>query len=96
MLIRLGATPVRTSEDILEALGFDVSKKEENKQKNLSLYTSDEKEVIENLSAPMSRDALIRILVEKMGRPISEINSLLVMMEIKELIVEKMGELNIV
>lgn len=95
MLIRLGATPVRTSEDILETLGFDVSKKEEVKQKNLSLYTSDEKEVIENLSAPMSRDALIRILVEKMGRPISEINSLLVMMEIKELIVEKMGEIYI-
>ncbi len=96
MLIRLGATPVCTSEDILEALGFDISKKEKAEQKNLSLYTSDEKEVIENLSAPMSRDALIRILVEKMGRPISEINSLLVMMEIRELIVEKMGEIYIV
>lgn len=96
MLIRLGATPVCTSEDILETLGFNISKKEKAEQKNLSLYTSDEKEVIENLSAPMSRDALIRILVEKMDRPISEINSLLVMMEIKELIVEKMGEIYIV
>lgn len=107
MLIRLGATPVRTSEDILEALGFDITKDENGeaknsetaqklRQKTLALCTPDERKVIEILSEPMTRDVLIRALVENLNRPISEINSLLVMMEIKELIVEKMGEIWVV
>ncbi|MSR73319.1 DNA-protecting protein DprA [Candidatus Parcubacteria bacterium] len=113
MLIRLGATPVRTSEDILEGLGFEPKNEDEEdgknnsdgggrnsadrkeilRQKTLALCTSDERAVIETLTEPMTRDALIRELEIRLDKPISEINALLVMMEIKELVVEKMGEI---
>lgn len=96
MLIRLGATPVCTSDDILEALGFETKIDKKPEQKTLALCTPDERAVIETLVEPMTRDALIRAVAEKLGRPISEINSLLVMMEIKELILEKMGEIWVV
>jgi DNA processing protein len=96
MLIRLGATPVCTSADILEALGFEKMTESKIKQKNLSLCTPDESVVIKILTEPMTRNALTYHLVEKLNKPISEINSLLVMMEIKELIVEKMGEIWVV
>lgn len=96
MLIRLGATPVCTSDDILEALGFETAVDKKPEQKTLALCTPDERAVIEILAEPMTRDALIRAIGEKLGRPISEINSLLVMMEIKELIIEKMGEIWVV
>ncbi len=101
MLMRLGATPVRTSEDILEALGFEMPSNDFNnkenagklRQKTLALCTPDERTVIETLDEPMTRDALIRELETKLGKSISEINALLVMMEIKELVVERMGEI---
>lgn len=89
-LIRQGATPVTSAEDVLEALGFE---KEVNKEKQARLFadlSTEEKKVLEILREPIPRDDLIRAL--KMQT--SEANSLLSVMEIKGLIAEELGELH--
>jgi DNA processing protein len=90
MLLRLGATPIRNSNDILEALGFNTKKE---KQQILELENLSEKEqkVIEVLNTPMSRDELIT----ELDFPIQEINVTLSAMEIKGIIKERMGEMRI-
>lgn len=107
MLLRLGATPVRKSDDILEALGFSVedeNKKEKTPeqiqalyQKTLALCTPDERATLSILAdTSHTRDELIRLLTKSLGKTVSEITALLMMMEIKDLVVEKMGEIFIV
>ena len=94
MLIRLGATPVRNSEDILEALGFPGRAGKINEEpQNLELKYSDcspeELLVIKILVEPMEKDELIRAL--KM--PVSKASTIISIMEIKGLIKESMGEI---
>lgn len=87
-LIRNGATPITSSEDILEALGFKID--EINKQESLFADARpEEKEVLEILREPQPRDDLIRL----MKRGTAEANALLSVMEIKGLIREEMGEI---
>ncbi len=89
-LIRQGATPITSSEDILEALGFKVNEKE--KQKNLfEDLNTEEKNVLTILREPLPRDELIYAL----GMPIQKANALLSVMEIKGLIKEELGEVRI-
>ncbi|MBI5138803.1 MAG: DNA-protecting protein DprA [Candidatus Vogelbacteria bacterium] len=84
--LRLGATPVLSSEDILDELGFDISKK------NFKLELSDSEQIIFKLiSEPRPRDAIIKLS----GLPVQECNILLMQMEIKGLIKEMMGEIRI-
>jgi DNA processing protein len=89
MLLRLGATPIRRSEDILEALGFNT----EEKQQTLDLKDLSEKEkkVVEILNTPMPRDELIA----ELDLPIQEVNVTLSAMEIKGIIKESYGEMRI-
>lgn len=89
MLLRLGATPIRNSDDILEALGFNI----EEKQQTLDLESLSEKErkVVEILKIPMPRDEL----VIELALPIQEANVTLSAMEIKGIIKESMGEMRI-
>ena len=89
MLLRLGATPIRKSEDILEALGFNIK----GKQQKLDLKDLSEKErkVIDILKTPMERDELIANL----GFPIQDANVTLSAMEIKGIIKESYGEMRI-
>lgn len=91
MLLRLGATPITKSEDILEALGFKLNN--ELKQEKLFKDLSDkEKEVVKILkSTPLSRDEL----TTKLSFPIQEINVTLSAMEIKGIIIERLGEIHI-
>jgi DNA processing protein len=90
-LIKQGATPVTCSEDVLEALGFEV-KKDENKQAKLFAdLSSEEKKVVALLREPIPRDDLIRA----MKMPTPNANAILSIMEIKELIKEEMGEIKI-
>jgi DNA processing protein len=87
-LIRQGATPITSSDDILEALGFKI----DEKSKQESLFEDarpEEKSVLKLLSEPSSRDDLIRA----MKLPTAEANALLSVMEIKGLIKEEMGEI---
>lgn len=88
-LIRQGATPITSVDDLLLALGFEV-KKDENKQTGLFADCSkDEKEILDLLREPMSRDEIIR----ELGRPTPEVNAMLSIMEIKGLIKEEMNEI---
>ncbi len=90
-LLRLGATPVTSAEDVLEALGFE-QKEDKEKQAKLFLDLSpEEKRVVELLREPMPRDDLIRAL----KLPIPTANAILSVMEIKELIKEEMGEIRL-
>lgn len=90
MLIRLGATPITKSEDILEALHI----KSENKKDSLQLenISDEEKEVIVILKTPMPRDELIA----QLGIPTQQVNILLSAMEINGLIKESLGEVRLV
>mgnify|MGYP003386491637 FL=1 len=83
LFMRLGAAPVRSASDILEALGL-----EEQARTALDLSPEEER-VIEALSSPMPRDELIRTL----ALPVSDANVLLLGMELKGIIKETLGEL---
>jgi DNA processing protein len=87
-LIRQGATPITSSEDILEALGFKI----DNKIKQKSLFEDalpEEKKILELLDEPLERDELIRKIKMETGK----INTLLSIMEIKGFIKEELGEI---
>ena len=89
-LLRQGATPVTSSEEVLEALGFKVEKKEKQAMLFADL-SPEEKKVVALLNEPMERNELIK----KMKMPIPAGNALLSIMEIKELIKEELGEIKL-
>lgn len=87
--LKLGATPVTISEDILRALGFDIEEQEKVLPEDLS---ADEKKALELLAVePLPRDELIR----QLGLRTSDANTLLAVMELKGLIKETLGEVRI-
>ncbi|MES3004883.1 MAG: DNA-processing protein DprA [Patescibacteria group bacterium] len=90
MLLRLGATPITQPTDIINALGLTPI---ENlfEKRDYDDCSSDEKEVINILNEPRSRDEIIRLL----GKPIYVTQTILATMEIKELIEESMGEIHL-
>ncbi len=87
-LIKEGATVVTRSEDILRALGFKIE--ENNPDKAARGYedcSEEEKIVIKILNEPLPKDELVR----KLDMPVSQANILLSAMEIKGLIEEREG-----
>ncbi len=90
-LIRQGATPITSVEDVLEALGFEIKKDEEKQRKLFADLLPEEKIVVEILRNPTPRDELIRA----MGLTTPEANSILSIMEIKGLINEEFGEIKL-
>lgn len=88
-LIKQGATPVVCSNDILEALGFEIERPKQSDKEKYADCGKDEMKIIELLREPMERNDLIR----ELGLPIGPANALLSIMEIKELIKEEMGEI---
>ncbi|TSC86518.1 MAG: DNA processing protein [Parcubacteria group bacterium Gr01-1014_8] len=83
--LKLGATPVTEPEDILKALGIEMTDiVSPSLREDLS---SDERKVLEILSSPCSRDELL----SQLEMSISEANILLSTMEIKGLIQETLG-----
>jgi len=90
-LLHQGATPVTCSEDVLEALGFELPKDKEKQAKLFLDLSPEEKKVVNLLREPSPRDDLIRAL--KMPTPTA--NALLSVMEIKGLIKEEMGEIKL-
>ena len=90
LLMRLGATPVRTAEDLLTALGFSPDKKEDdaNRYEDCS---AEEIKILELLTIPMERDALITAA----KLPVSKTNAVLSLLEIKGFISESMGEVHL-
>jgi len=88
-LLRAGATPITSSEDVLEALGFELPKDGEKQAKLFLDLLPEEKVVVNSLREPSPRDDLIRA----MKMPIPTANALLSVMEIKGLIKEEFGEI---
>ncbi len=90
MLLRLGATPITSSADIISALGLTPH---ENlfEKRDYSECSSDEHEVISLLQEPLSRDEIIR----RLGKPIYVTQTILATMEIKGIITESMGEIHL-
>jgi DNA processing protein len=58
-LLRLGATPITSSEELLEALGFEKQEKQQTLFEDLSL---EEKKVLDILREPIERDLLIKAM----------------------------------
>ena len=86
-LIKNGATPVCSHEDILEVLHID----REETEKEYDHLSSEEQKVIDLLSFPIARDELIK----ELEIPISEANAVLTTLELKGLIIERMGEVHL-
>jgi DNA processing protein len=91
MLIRLGATPVRNSEDILEALGFKINEEPQNLELKYADCSEEELFIIKILTEPMEKDELIR----QLKMPVSKASTIISIMEIKGLIKESMGEIRL-
>jgi DNA processing protein len=90
MLLRLGATPITQSSDIVTALG--LRPREELLQVNdYSDCSTDERELIDLIKEPLSRDEIIR----RLGKPVYVTQTILATMEIKGLIEEVMGEIHL-
>jgi DNA processing protein len=88
-LIRQGATPVSTSAEILDALGFQIEKPAMTDAEKYADCGPDELKILKLLIEPKERDILIR----ESGMDVVKINSLLSIMEIKDLIKEEYGEI---
>lgn len=90
MLLRLGATPITQPSDIISALGL---KPHDNlfQKRSYKDCSTDEHEVIDLLSEPLSRDEIIR----RLGKPVYVTQTILATMEIKGLVSEHMGEIHL-
>ncbi|MFA5797926.1 MAG: DNA-processing protein DprA [Candidatus Woesearchaeota archaeon] len=88
-LIKQGATPVTSSEDVLIALGFEIEKPVQTDEEKYADCSKEEMKIIELLREGVERDELVRIS----GMKIAEANALLSIMEIKDLIKEELGEI---
>jgi DNA processing protein len=88
-LIRQGAIPITSSEDILEVLGFPIEKPKLNDEEKYADCSKEEMKIISLLREPMERDELVRAS----GMDIASANALLSIMEIKELLKEELGEI---
>jgi len=92
-LLRQGATPITCADDLLQALGL----LEENKMlpfpKDLS---PEEMEIVSLLTtAPLARDEVAHLLAAQFSRKPHEISATLSILEIKGLIEEKLGLLQL-
>ena len=90
MLLRLGATPITQSSDIVTALGLRPHD-ELLQTRDYSKCSTDERELIEILHEPLSRDEIIR----RLKKPVYATQTILATMEIKGLIQEVMGEIHL-
>ena len=88
-LIRQGATPITSSEELLEALGFEINQSIQTDQEKHLNYSKEELKIIDLLREPIERDELVRLS----GMEIAKANALLSIMEIKDLIKEELGEI---
>ncbi|KKU68389.1 MAG: protecting protein DprA protein [Parcubacteria group bacterium GW2011_GWA2_47_16] len=91
MLLRIGATPISSSVELLDALGFDGTLGLESKKVNYDNCSAEELRVVNLLKTPTPRDELI----QNLGLSASEANVLLGMMEIKGLVKESLGEIRL-
>lgn len=87
-LLKDGAVPITSSEDILRALDLDAG---DTKTLDLESLSEDEQKVVKLLQEPLPRDELIR----RLDMPTNQANILLSAMELKGLITETLGEIRL-
>jgi len=85
-LIREGATPVTSAQDILYFFGFNET---QPMQSQMMALGPDEQKVIDLLTEPLSRN----VIADSLGMNIIKLNILLSAMEIKGLIKEELGKI---
>lgn len=85
MLIKLGATPVTSSADVLEAL--HLKKTDGVEPLPHESFSAEEQQLLSLLSTPLSRDALIRAL----ACPTPEANARIMLLELRGVISESHG-----
>lgn len=101
MLIRLGATPIRNSDDLLEALHLKSENDNEisNEARNEKMYfdcSPKEMLLVEILREPLPRDEILRQAKDQHQLPVGETQTLLSLLELKGLIRETLGEIRLV
>ena len=87
-LIRQGATPITTSEELLSALGFNPEESGDNNLREPNDATDAEQKILKLLQEPVSREELF----SESDMSIQEFNTTLSLLEIKGFIAEEMGE----
>lgn len=97
MLIRLGATPIRDSGDILEALHLENESGGSEKDDERKYFDCSEKEmlIIKLLIEPLERDEILRRAGSEHQMQIAETQTLLSLLELKGLIKETLGEIRL-
>jgi DNA processing protein len=93
MLIRLGATPIRHSDDILEALHLEKSNEEQADENKYFDCSEKEMLIIKLLIEPLPRDEILRQAQKEYQIPIAESQTLLSLLELKGLIKETLSEI---
>lgn len=91
LLIRLGATPITTPEELREALGFENKEKQMKLEIDREALSPEELEVVDLLASPIPRDELI----DALDISVSKAQALLGVMEIKGIITETGGEVHL-
>jgi DNA processing protein len=96
MLIRLGATPIRDSDDILEALHLEkVGNDTKNDEEKYFDCSEKEMLIIKLLIEPLPRDEILRQASFEHQILVAETQTLLSLLELKGLIKETLGEIRL-
>ena len=88
-LIKLGATPILSPEDLLSELGFE--KKEQGKSFDPAQFSEKEQSVLAHLREPLHKDELISLI----GMPAAEALTIITALEIRGIIKEEFGMMRI-
>lgn len=88
-LLRDGATPIIKSADILEALGLAPKEEKTVNEEALKNLTEEERFVFKIISEPISKEEIS----DKIKKPISEVNIIISMLEIRGLIKDMGGKI---
>ena len=80
MLIKLGATPATSAEDVLDTLGLTVLQSPADIGENLS---EQEKTLLALLASPRSHDELLRALTLQSGLATESANALIMTLELQ-------------
>lgn len=85
ILLKLGATPVSSAKDVLEALGF--AQKEESAKKEYTDLNHDEQYLLSFLQEPKTRDEIMSLTLWNSQK----LSQTMTILEIKEIIKEEYG-----
>lgn len=90
-LLRMGATPITSSDDILESLDLEQKMNAASRLRTYEDCSPEEIQILNTLTEPKTRDELMDALPFEARK----VNSLLSLLEIKGLIVESAGEIRV-